>query len=120
MRTMVNSIFVEGHQQAIWMIGGMVMAAFFARGVASYFVSTIMGSIGTGIVADLQKRQFDKLMTLDVAHYAGHAPGEICREDAAFGTRGARHDQPGADERLSRRADTSWRWEPSWSSRIPS
>lgn len=76
MRTMVNSIFVEGQQQAIWMIGGMVTAAFFARGVASYFVSTIMGSIGTGIVADLQKRQFDKLMTLDVAHYAGTHPAK--------------------------------------------
>jgi len=76
MRTMINSIFVEGQQQAIWAIGGMVMAAFFAKGVASYFMSTIMGSIGTGIVADLQKRQFDKLMTLDVAHYAGTHPAK--------------------------------------------
>ncbi|MCX7305828.1 MAG: ABC transporter ATP-binding protein [Hyphomicrobiales bacterium] len=76
MRVMVNSIFVEGQQQSIWSIGGMVMTAFFAKGVASYFLATIMGSIGTGIVADLQKRQFDKLMTLDVAHYAGTHPAK--------------------------------------------
>jgi ABC-type multidrug transport system fused ATPase/permease subunit len=76
MRTMVNSIFVEGQQRAIWAIGGMIMTAFFARGVASYFMATIMGSIGTGIVADLQKRQFDKLMTLDVAYYAGTHPAK--------------------------------------------
>src|SRR5690606_33242502 len=51
-----------------------IMAAFFAKGIAGYFQATIMGSVGASIVASLQKRQFEKLMTLDVAHYAGMHP----------------------------------------------
>ncbi len=76
MRSMVNHIFVEGRQQAIWSVGAMVAGAFFARGVASYFAAVSMGSVGTAIVANLQKRQFDKLMSLDVAYYVGTHPAK--------------------------------------------
>jgi ATP-binding cassette subfamily B protein len=76
MRTMVNSIFVEGNRQAIWSVGAAIMAAFFAKGIAGYFQATIMGSVGAAIVANLQKRQFEKLMSLDVAHYAGMHPSK--------------------------------------------
>ena len=50
----------------------------------------------------------------------GHTPGEICREDAAFGARSARHDQPRSDEHLSRCADPSRCLGPSWCTRTPS
>lgn len=76
MRKMVNGIFVEGHEQAIWSVGLAIMAAFLAKGVASYFQATLMGSVGIEIVSDIQKRQFDKLMSMDVAHYVGTHPAK--------------------------------------------
>ncbi len=76
MRSMVNGIFVEGHEQAIWSVGFMIMGAFLAKGIASYFQATLMGAVGIEIVSDIQKRQFDKLMTMDVAHYVGTHPAK--------------------------------------------
>lgn len=80
MRLMVNGIFVEGQKAAIWVVGSAVMAAFFAKGIAGYFQATLIGSVGISIVSSLQKRQFDKLMTMGMDHYAGvHAAKHVAK-----------------------------------------
>ena len=70
MREMVNSIFVERNSQAVWNVSLGVMIAYLAKGIATYFQTITMGSIGASIVARLQQRQFETLMTFGMGNFS--------------------------------------------------
>jgi ATP-binding cassette, subfamily B, bacterial MsbA len=73
-RSMVNNIFVHGDQNAVWLVGLAIMAAFAVKGIASYSQTVLMGTIGCNIVAELQQVQFQKLVRLKLMDYGTH-PG---------------------------------------------
>lgn len=79
-RSMVNNIFVDGDQQAIWGVGVAIMLAFLVKGVSSYLQAVLMGSIGTAITANLQRAQFDKLLHMKLGYFSGrHAGGVVAK-----------------------------------------
>jgi ABC-type multidrug transport system fused ATPase/permease subunit len=79
-RSMVNNIFVDGDQRAIWGVGVAIMLAFLVKGVSSYLQAVLMGSIGTAITANLQRAQFDKLLHMKLGYFSGrHAGGVVSK-----------------------------------------
>jgi len=76
-RSMVNSIFVEGNNDAVWMVGMAIMVAFSVKGISGYIQTVLMGSIGVAIAARLQQAQFAKLLKMNFAHFAGRAASGV-------------------------------------------
>jgi ABC-type multidrug transport system fused ATPase/permease subunit len=77
MREMVNGIYVDREQTAIWMVSFGVMLAYLTKGVASYLQTVTLGAIGARIVANMQMRQFDKLLTFGMGYFSGAHPSSF-------------------------------------------
>ena len=77
MREMVNGIFVERNSQAVWNVSLGIMIAYLAKGIATYFQTITMGSVGASIVARLQQRQFETLMTFGMGYFSGAHPSSF-------------------------------------------
>src|SRR5262245_46983759 len=71
MRGRVNGIYVEREQTAIWLVSFGVMLAYLTKGAASYLQTVTLGTIGARIVANMQMRQFDKLLTFGMGYFSG-------------------------------------------------
>ena len=77
MREMVNGIFVERNSQAVLNVSLGIMIAYLAKGIATYFQTVTMGSVGASIVARLQQRQFETLMTFGMGYFSGAHPSSF-------------------------------------------
>lgn len=60
-----------------FMIVAGVWFSFVFRGVGGYISAVKMIEVGQGIVSDLQKRVFAKLLTLDLAYFSRHTSGSL-------------------------------------------
>ena len=60
--TMTNQAYVERNFHDIVIIGLMAMVIFAAKGVATYGATVMLSRIGNRIVANNQRRMFDKLL----------------------------------------------------------
>jgi len=89
MNDAVNAIFVQPTPYAVWGVSLAVMALSILKGASAYGQNITMARIGNRIVADNQKRAFDKLLLEDVSFYAGRHTAEIASRFAA-GANGAR------------------------------
>lgn len=78
-RSMVNNIFVHGDTLAVWAVGGAIMSAFIIKGVAGYFQTVLMGTIGCALIAKLQQVQFHKLIRLRLMDYTAHPGGTVSK-----------------------------------------
>nr|WP_321454916.1 ABC transporter ATP-binding protein [uncultured Cohaesibacter sp.] len=58
MKDIVNEIFVSKQFAQVWLISGAVMVIFVAKGLATYFQTTILAHIGNAIVADQQRKMY--------------------------------------------------------------
>jgi subfamily B ATP-binding cassette protein MsbA len=76
-KSMVNKIFVNNDRVAVWMIGSAIMLAFLTKGLAGYFQTVLMGSIGSSITAKLQRLQFEKLIRMGVLDHSSRHPGGV-------------------------------------------
>ncbi len=59
------------------LIVGGVWFSFVFRGVGGYISAVKMIEVGQGVVADLQKRIFAKLLSLDLAYFSAHTSGSL-------------------------------------------
>ena len=76
-KSMVNKIFVNNDRVAVWTIGSAIMLAFLTKGVAGYFQTVLMGSIGSSITAKLQRLQFEKLIRMGMLDHSSRHPGGV-------------------------------------------
>ena len=60
--TMTNQAYVERNFHNILIIGLLAIVIFAAKGVATYGATVMLSRIGNRIVADNQRRMFDKLL----------------------------------------------------------
>ncbi len=89
MKDAVDAIFVAPTPQAVWLVSGAVMLLSIVKGASAYGQSITMARIGNRIVADNQKRAFDKLLRQDVAYFADRHTAEVSMRFTA-GANGAR------------------------------
>ncbi len=75
--TMVNAAYVERNYPEIVALGLVVMLVFVVRALATYGSSVTMAWIGNRIVADNQRRLFDKLMNENIGYFADRHTSEF-------------------------------------------
>jgi subfamily B ATP-binding cassette protein MsbA len=66
MRHVVNDVLVAREQSAMWLTAGAVLAVSLLRGFADYGQTVVLAGVGNDLVAGLQRRIFDKVLTLGV------------------------------------------------------
>jgi len=77
MEPILDQVFAERSQGALFTIAATVLAIFVVKGLAGYGQAVAMNHVGQRIVADLQRRLFDHLMRADLAFFHDNAPGQL-------------------------------------------
>lgn len=77
MNSAVNSIFVHPSAEAVWAVALTMMALSTAKGVSAYVQNVTMARVGNQIVADNQKKIFDRLLGKDVTFFSQHHTADI-------------------------------------------
>ncbi len=75
--TMTNEAYVERNFHGIVVIGLVAMAIFVAKGLATYSSAVMLSWIGNRIIADNQRRLFDKLLQQDIGFFADRHSSEF-------------------------------------------
>jgi subfamily B ATP-binding cassette protein MsbA len=69
MKDVVNDIFVAKKLAAVWFIGGAIVAIYTVKGFAAYGEKVVLARIANSIVAEVQRRIFDKMLASSVGYY---------------------------------------------------
>jgi ATP-binding cassette subfamily B protein len=75
--TMTNEAYVTRNFRGIVIIGGVTMVIFAIKGLATYGSTVMLSSIGNRIVADNQRRMFDKLLHENIGFFADRHSSEF-------------------------------------------
>ncbi|WP_127089361.1 ABC transporter ATP-binding protein [Aquabacter cavernae] len=77
MKDAIDSIFVTPTTAAIWAVALTMMGLSIVKGFSAYAQTVTMARVGNRIVADNQKRIFDRLLGKDVRYYANNHTANI-------------------------------------------
>jgi len=77
MRDVVNQIFVAQNVKMLWVLSFGVMAIFIVKGFATYGQIVIQSRIGNRIVAENQKRFYDRCLKFGLDFYNDRASSEL-------------------------------------------
>ena len=88
----VNQAYVHKNFHALLIVGVAAFGLFALKGAATYGQQVIMMRIGNRIVADNQRRMFDKLLTENIGFFSDRHSSEFI----ARLTTGATADEPRA------------------------
>ncbi len=81
MRDVINDIFVAKKLAAVWMIGGVIVAIYTAKGFATYGQTVVLSRVANAIVAEVQRRIFDKMLAMNLGYYSvRHSTEFIARQ----------------------------------------
>ena len=91
MRDVINKIFVGKSLHSVWLIGGAIASIYTVKGFATYGQTAVLARVANSIVADVQNRIFDKMLSMSVGFYnVRHSTEFIARQafisQAASGT----------------------------------
>jgi ATP-binding cassette, subfamily B, bacterial MsbA len=75
--TMVNAADVEKNYRKIVTIGVLTMLIFMVRALATYGSSVVLSWIGNRIIAENQRRMFDKLLHENIGYFADRHSSEF-------------------------------------------
>jgi ATP-binding cassette, subfamily B, bacterial MsbA len=75
--TMINAASVEKNYHKIVVIGLLTMLIFVVRAAATYGSSVLLAWIGNRIVAENQRRMFDKLLHENIGYFADRHSAEF-------------------------------------------
>jgi ATP-binding cassette, subfamily B, bacterial MsbA len=75
--TMTNEAYVNRNYHGIVVIGLIAMVIFTAKGFATYGSTVTLSWIGNSIIADNQRRMFDKLLREDIGFFADRHSSEF-------------------------------------------
>jgi ATP-binding cassette subfamily B protein len=75
--TMTNEAYVSHNFHGIVVIGLIAMVIFAAKGFATYGSAVLLLSIGNSIIANNQRRLFDKLLHEDIGFFADRHSSEF-------------------------------------------
>jgi ATP-binding cassette, subfamily B, bacterial MsbA len=77
MGTIVNKAYVDRSFSAIVVIGLITIVIFCTRGAATYFQAVILSRIGNSIIAENQRKLFDRLMTQNLRFFSERHSSEF-------------------------------------------
>ncbi|MBN8998516.1 MAG: ABC transporter ATP-binding protein [Rhizobiales bacterium] len=77
LRDVINQIFVERDVEKLWMLSFGVMAIFVIKGAATYGQMVVQSRIGNRIVAENQKRFYQRCLKFGIAFYNDRASSEL-------------------------------------------
>lgn len=77
MKDVVNEIFVNQNKAMILPISLFIVTVYLLKGFAAYGSSVIMTKIGTGVVADMQRRIVDKILSHDLQFHDRNTIGQL-------------------------------------------
>jgi ATP-binding cassette subfamily B protein len=77
MGTIVNKAYVDRSFHAIVVIGLVTIVIFCARGAATYFQAVILSRVGNAIIAENQRKLFDRLMQQNLGYFAERHSSEF-------------------------------------------
>jgi ATP-binding cassette subfamily B protein len=77
MKDVVNKIFVEGREWAIWALGGTLIALAAIKGFSAYGQAVTLGRIGNRIIASYQKKLYDNLLAQGVPFFSERHSAEF-------------------------------------------
>jgi ATP-binding cassette subfamily B protein len=81
MRDVINEIFVAKKVEAVWAIGGAIVVIFTVKGIATYGETVALSRVANNIVADVQRRIFDKMLGMSLGYYSvRHSTEFIARQ----------------------------------------
>ena len=75
--TMTNEAYVNRNFHGIVVIGVIAMVIFAAKGFATYGSAVLLSSIGNSIIANNQRRLFDKLLQENIGFFADRHSSEF-------------------------------------------
>ncbi len=76
-RFVVNEAYVDRNFPGVLQISLVAFAVFLARGLATYGHTVILMRIGNGIVADAQRRVFDRLLQQNIGFFSDRSSAEF-------------------------------------------
>ncbi len=77
MRDVINEVFVNRDPFMIYVIAGTVMLIFTVKGASTYGQMVILSRIGNAIVADCQRRLFQRITEQDLSYFDKTALGDL-------------------------------------------
>ncbi|KAF0141079.1 MAG: ATP-binding cassette subfamily B bacterial MsbA, partial [Rhodospirillaceae bacterium] len=77
LKPVVDEVFVAREAAMLWPVGGAVLLAFLVKGAADFGQAALMSFVGLRIVANMQQRLFDHLISMDVPFFAATATGRL-------------------------------------------
>jgi ATP-binding cassette subfamily B protein len=75
--SMTNEAYVNRNYHGIVVIGLIAMVIFVVKGFATYGSTVILSWIGNSIIADNQRRMFDKLLRQDIGFFSDRHSSEF-------------------------------------------
>jgi ATP-binding cassette subfamily B protein len=75
--SMTNEAYVNRNYHGIVVIGLIAMAIFIVKGFATYGSTVLLSWIGNSIIADNQRRMFDKLLQQNIGFFADRHSSEF-------------------------------------------
>jgi ATP-binding cassette subfamily B protein len=81
MRDVIDRVFIAKDMDALWAITAVLVGISFVKGFATYGQQVTLASVANGIVAEVQRKVFDKMMQLSVGFFsARHSSDFIARQ----------------------------------------
>jgi ATP-binding cassette, subfamily B, bacterial MsbA len=77
LKTVINTIFVNRDQTALFAIAASIVSIFVVKGFAAYFSELLLGTIGNRLVAQTQKRMFEHILKTDIAFLQSRSSSEL-------------------------------------------
>ncbi len=77
MKDIVNGIFVSKDFNQVWLISGAVIVIFVAKGLSTYWQTTILAHIGNAIVADQQRKMYRHFLRQGADFYHDFPSSEL-------------------------------------------
>jgi ATP-binding cassette subfamily B protein len=77
MKDVINKVFMERAQGAVWWLSGAVLAIYVVKGLSTYGQQVILSRIANAIVADVQRRIFRHVLEMDVPYVSNRHSSEF-------------------------------------------
>jgi ATP-binding cassette subfamily B protein len=81
MRDVIDKVFIQKNMTALWQIAAFLVFVSVAKGLSAYGQQVALARVANAIVADIQRRVFDKMLTMTVGFFAArHSTDFIARQ----------------------------------------
>lgn len=77
MAPVINNVFIQGNYETLFLVAGAVLGSFIIKGVSAYAQSSIMTYVSQSMVADIQKRLYRHVLSLDLAFFHSQKIGGL-------------------------------------------